>query len=63
MNAFQRQLLIGGKSLAELVDLNGRKAAPGLDYYGGPLAPPQRVSAEEFERTMADLRACRKESQ
>jgi hypothetical protein len=53
MNVFQRQLLLDGKSLAELADLAGCRRS--LDYYGGPLTAPQRVSAEEFERTMAQV--------
>jgi hypothetical protein len=49
MNIFQKQLLLKGRSLSELPDLSGRRC----DY--GPLATPQRVTAEEFERTMAEI--------
>lgn len=51
MNIFQKQLLINGRSLAELADLDGiEKPEP---Y--GPIEPPRRISAEEFERDMRTL--------
>ncbi len=42
MNIFQKQLVMGGKSLAELPDLEGKR-------YLRPLTPPAKVSIEEFE--------------
>lgn len=50
MNIFQKQLLINGASLASLPDLEGKQR----DY--GRIEPPAKISAEEFERTMADIR-------
>lgn len=44
MNAFQKQLVIGGKSLAELPDLAGKRHA-------SKLVPPAKVSVEELEAT------------
>ena len=52
MNIFEKQLLINGRSLAELPDLEGRCRPEAY----GPLAAPQRVTAEEFERTTAEIR-------
>ena|ERR1039457_2283891 len=46
MNVFQRQLLLEGKSLAELADLEGRRQP--LDYYGssaGTGSPEWRLPA------------------
>ena len=44
MNIFQKQLMIGDKSLAELPDLDGKR-------YARKITPPARVSVEEFEAT------------
>ena len=41
MNIFQKQLMIGDKSLAELPDLDGKR-------YARKITPPARVSVEEF---------------
>jgi hypothetical protein len=55
VNVFQKQLLINGKPLADLPDLLAK-----CQYYG-PLEPPRRVSAEEFERDMREALAVRGE--
>jgi hypothetical protein len=57
MNAFEKQLLINGKSLAELPDLFGCYRP---DAYG-PLVAPQKVSGEDFLNDMAAIRNRRRE--
>ena len=57
VNIFQKQLLLNGTPLAHLPDLEGRCRPEAY----GPLAAPRRVTAEEFERTMAEIRRERKE--
>lgn len=45
MNIFQKQLIIDGKSLAELPNLEGY-------VWENEITPPSKVSIEEFENSM-----------
>lgn len=53
MNLFQKQLLIGGKTLFERAKYPVKGPLDCSRYQGDPA--PHRVSAEEFERTMKEI--------